>query len=88
MLAGLPATDLQSLMLAVAARRSARRRPADLMRDYEQSRFLGASPLLWIDFAHWMKLTQDCVPSGRQQLADGGTVDWVSKLAATARSAR
>jgi hypothetical protein len=59
-LADLPGTDLQSLLLAVAARRSARRQPADLMRDYEQSRFFGASPLSWSDFADWAALARDC----------------------------
>lgn len=52
-LADLPATDLQSLLLAVAARRAARRRPADLLHDYENSRFFGAAPLPWAAFAEW-----------------------------------
>jgi hypothetical protein len=38
-------TDLQSLMLAVYARRSERRTPADVLADYERSRFFGASSL-------------------------------------------
>jgi len=38
-------TDLQSLMLAVYARRAQRRQPADVLTDYERSRFFGASPL-------------------------------------------
>ena len=36
----LPATDLQSLMLAVARRRAAATRPADVLRRYETDRFV------------------------------------------------
>ncbi|WP_018182230.1 hypothetical protein [Kaistia granuli] len=46
-------TDLQSLMLAVYARRSAARSPADVLADYERSRFFGAAPFARADYAAW-----------------------------------
>ena len=36
-------TDLQSLLLAVYRQRSGKRRPADVLRDYESNRFVGPS---------------------------------------------
>lgn len=46
-------TDLQSLLLEVYDRRSAARGPADLLSDYEKSRFFGAAGLAPADAAEW-----------------------------------
>jgi hypothetical protein len=46
----LSATDLQTLMLEVYRRRSSARTPSDVLRDYEEGRFFGASR---IDFQHF-----------------------------------
>lgn len=51
-------TDLQTLMLAVYEQRSQQRRPADLLADYERSRFFGASPLPFAGFSQWTALAQ------------------------------
>lgn len=46
-------TDLQTLLLEVSRRRSARRTPADVLADYERSRFFGPSPFPHAGFAQW-----------------------------------
>lgn len=46
-------TDLQSLLLAVYARRSAARSPANVLADYERSRFFGAAAFPREDYALW-----------------------------------
>jgi hypothetical protein len=46
-------TDLQSLLLAVYARRSAARTPAAVLADYERSRFFGAAAFPRADYAAW-----------------------------------
>lgn len=46
-------TDLQTLLLAVAARRAARRSPADVLADYERNRFFGAAEVTPPDYAAW-----------------------------------
>ncbi len=48
-------TDLQTLLLAVAETRSAHRTPAAVLRDYERSRFYGASPFSPSMFLRWDK---------------------------------
>jgi hypothetical protein len=52
-LAELEPTDLQSLLLETYRRRSARRSPADLLSDYERSRFFGAGGLHPDALAQW-----------------------------------
>lgn len=51
--ARLSPTDLQSLLLEVYDRRSSARSPADLLSDYEKSRFFGAASLTPADAAEW-----------------------------------
>ncbi|HWU18266.1 MAG TPA: hypothetical protein VN155_11335 [Devosia sp.] len=51
--ARLSPTDLQSLLLEVYDRRSSARSPADLLADYEKSRFFGAASLTPADAAEW-----------------------------------
>ena len=46
-------TDLQTLLLAVAEKRSARRTPASVLADYERSRFFGASPFPRPAYLKW-----------------------------------
>ncbi|MDB5506832.1 MAG: hypothetical protein JWR75_1470 [Devosia sp.] len=46
-------TDLQTLLLAVAEKRSARRTTAAVLADYERSRFFGASPFSRSMFLKW-----------------------------------
>ena len=46
-------TDLQTLMLAVYEKRSAERAAAQVLGDYERSRFFGACPLPRAAFAAW-----------------------------------
>jgi hypothetical protein len=57
-------TDLQSLLLAVYARRSRSRTPAKLLADYEHSRFFGAAQFCRADFAEWEQVT-DAATAGR-----------------------
>lgn len=49
-------TDLQSLLLAVYVRRSRGRTPADVLADYERSRFFGAAPFARADYAAWERV--------------------------------
>jgi len=57
-------TDLQSLMLAVYAERSRGRAPADVLADYERSRFFGAAPFTRADYAVWEQVA-DAVMADR-----------------------
>lgn len=52
-LAQLEPTDLQSLLLETYRRRSARRTPAEVLADYERSRFFGAGSLSPDALAQW-----------------------------------
>lgn len=52
-LAALEPSDLQSLLLEIYRRRSARRSPADVLADYERSRFFGAGALNPEALAQW-----------------------------------
>lgn len=52
-------TDLQTLLLAVSARRAARRSPSDVLGDYERSRFFGAARLDAAKALHWQQIALD-----------------------------
>lgn len=77
-------TDLQSLMLAVYARRSASRTPAEVLADYERSRFFGATRVARADLARVERAADAVLATHFEQL----TLSPVTALGSCAAVAR
>jgi hypothetical protein len=65
----LPPTDLQSLLLAVMRRRAAHLRPADVLRRYEQDRFVRPCPLSPRVLADVERLAHRALPASFELVA-------------------
>lgn len=55
-------TDLQSLLLEVYKERVARKKPAEVLSDYEHNRFVGVSSISPKHFARWDRLAYEHLP--------------------------
>ena len=67
-LVGLPAADLRSLLLEVARRRSESVSPADVLRQYRQDRFVGASAVDPARLREVERLAAEALPEGFEEL--------------------
>ncbi|MFC2098755.1 hypothetical protein ACFLTA_00935 [Bacteroidota bacterium] len=57
-------SDLQSVLLEIARRRSLKVKPPDLLREFQENRFLKPSDLTQLDFNQLDRIVYDCLPDG------------------------
>jgi RimJ/RimL family protein N-acetyltransferase len=88
-LSSMPPTDLQSLLLEVYKSRAARRRPADLLEEFQNNRFVRTGTVTPVVLARWESLAitllpnsfhavelSPCCPLGASSVIASVTQDW------------